>query len=151
MKQDLTETNELEDSLSENLLLQFSKIPWIFQHIIPTQLEVDGIKFPIDQTIDLMDFKKTYGHYRLRLVFVGFIKSKVVVVNTRLSEKKMRLVFRGENWLYYLFWMLIVAYLIFSKPFSILGLIVKISAFLLFSTIDLLTNFVRIEDENSDS
>jgi hypothetical protein len=37
----------MESSFPESQIIQFVKIPWIFRRLIPAQLEVDGIKFPL--------------------------------------------------------------------------------------------------------
>ncbi|CAM3369267.1 hypothetical protein G9H61_12545 [Aquirufa ecclesiirivi] len=63
-----------------NTVLYFHKIPAYFTHIIPTKLEVDGIKFPLQDEISLWALSKSYGHFKLRLVFFGLIKSKALII-----------------------------------------------------------------------
>lgn len=59
-----------------NGIIQFNKLPWIFRFIIPTKIDVDGVKYPLNHTIDLMVVPKSYGHYRLKLIFLGFLNQE---------------------------------------------------------------------------
>jgi hypothetical protein len=63
-----------------NGIIQFNKLPWIFRFIIPTKIDVDGIEYPLKHTIDLMGVPKSYGHYKLKLIFFGFLNQEQLLL-----------------------------------------------------------------------
>ena len=132
-----------------NGIIQFNKLPWILRFIIPTKIEVDGIKYPLNHTIDLMGMAKSYGHYRLKLIFFGFLKSRATIIEANQKSKWLSIIFRIDNWFYYLFGLSIVSFSFFSKsdfgtdlPFII--------CFVLTIFVELLIRFVYLKEVNSD-
>ncbi|MHA8050561.1 hypothetical protein V7S79_05560 [Aquirufa sp. ROCK-SH2] len=147
MPQNLTTKIHLEDTLRENQFLRFHKIPWIFRTLIPTQLEVDGVKWPLHLEVDVSSIAKKYGHYRLRLVFFGFIKSKTLIITANQSTTLLTFGYQFKKWVYVLLAYSAFAYLLFSKNSSLTILVIKICLFILFILIELLKNFVRIRGD----
>lgn len=131
--------------------ISIESIPWIFKQIIPTQLEVDGIKFPLTNEINLGDISKSYGHYRIRLVYWGLIKAKALVIDSNKTSIKINFKFQNNKWSYLLISIAISTYSILTKPQSILSLAIYICLFLFFLIIDLLFIFVEIQETNPPS
>ncbi len=133
-----------------NGIIQFNKLPWIFRFIIPTKIDVDGVKYPLNHTIDLMGMPKSYGHYRLKLIFFGFLKSRVTIIEANQKSKLLIIIFRNENWFYYSISYSAVSFLFWSK--SVFGAVLAIifCVFVLFVFIELLINFVYLKEVNSD-
>ena len=132
-----------------NGIIQFNKLPWILRFIIPTKIDVDGLKYPLNHTIDLMGMAKSYGHYRLKLIFFGFLKSRATIIEANQKSKWLSIIFRIDNWFYYLFVLSIVSFSFFSKsdfgtdlPFII--------CFVLTIFAELLVKFVYLKEVNSD-
>lgn len=128
--------------------LEFESIPWIFLHIIPTKLEVDGIKYHLNQNIDLSGISKSYGHHRLRLVFGGIIKTKPIIITAASSLHYIKFSFKYKNWHLFLIPLIASSYLVFSKPHSILLMCLLIPIFCIFQLIDGLIIFVHIQETN---
>ncbi|MFY9159195.1 hypothetical protein [Aquirufa ecclesiirivi] len=128
--------------------LEFESIPWIFLHIIPTKLEVDGIKYSLNHKIDLMSISKSYGHYRFRIIFVGLIKTKALVVESNKAHILIHFKFQNKKWYYYLLSTAVTAYLLFLEPQSKLTLLIASFVFFLFLFINMLANFVHIQETN---
>ena len=144
MPQNLTTEINFEDVTRENQFLRFHKIPWIFRTLIPTQLEVDGVKWPLHLEVDVSSIAKKYGHYRLRLVFFGFIKSKTLIITANQSTTLLTFGYQFKKWVYVLLAYSAFAYLLFSKNRSLTILVIKICLFNLFILIELLKNFIEI-------
>ena len=133
-----------------NGIIQFNKLPWIFRFIIPTKIDVDGVKYPLNHTIDLMGKPKSYGHYRLKLIFFGFLKSRVTIIEANQKSKLLIIIFRNENWFYYLISYSAVSFLFWSKSDFGAVLAIIFCLFVLFIFIELLINFVYLKEVNSD-
>jgi hypothetical protein len=133
-----------------NGIIQFNKLPWIFRFIIPTKIDVDGVKYPLNHTIDLMGMPKSYGHYRLKLIFFGFLKSRVTIIEVNQKSKLLSIIFRNENWFYYLISYSAVSFLFWSKSDFGAVLAIIFCVFILFIFIELLINFVYLKEVNSD-
>ena len=133
-----------------NGIIQFNKLPWIFRFIIPTKIDVDGIKYPLNHTIDLMGMAKSYGHYRLKLIFFGFLKSRVTIIEANQKSKLLIIIFRNENWFYYLISWSAVSFLFLSKSDFGAVLAIIFCVFVLFIFIELVINFVYLKEVNSD-
>jgi hypothetical protein len=133
-----------------NGIIQFNKLPWIFRFIIPTKIDVDGVKYPLSHTIDLMGVPKSYGHYRLKLIFLGFLKSRVTIIEVNQKSKLLSIIFRNENWFYYLISYSAVSFLFWSKSDFGAVLAIIFCVFILFIFIELLINFVYLKEVNSD-
>jgi len=133
-----------------NGIIQFNKLPWIFRFIIPTKIDVDGVKYPLSHTIDLMGISKSYGHYRLKLIFFGFLKSRVTIIEVNQKSKLLSIIFRNENWFYYLISYSAVSFLFWSKSDFGAVLAIIFCVFILFIFIELLINFVYLKEVNSD-
>ena len=146
MNSNLALINDKETSIPESQIIQFVKIPWIFRRLIPTQLDVDGIKFPLTPTIDTHLAIKSYGHYRLRLVCFGFIKTKALVVATKKSTIWMDFKISTHNWLLYLISRSALAYLVLSRPRSKRYLFIALTCFLIDILFDLIVQFYRIHE-----
>ena len=133
-----------------NGIIQFNKLPWIFRFIIPTKIDVDGVKYPLNHTIDLKGMPKSYGHYRLKLIFFRFLKSRVTIIEANQKSKLLIIIFRNENWFYYSISYSAVSFLFWSK--SVFGAVLAIifCVFVLFIFIELLINFVYLKEVNSD-
>jgi hypothetical protein len=144
MNSNLALTNDMESSIPESQIIQFVKIPWIFRRLIPTQLDVDGIKFPLTPTIDTHLAIKSYGHYRLRLVCFGFIKTKALVVATKKSTIWMDFKISTHNWLRYLISILVLAYLVLSRPRSKQYLFIALTCLSVGILFDFIIQFFRI-------
>lgn len=132
-----------------NGIIQFNKLPWILRFIIPTKIDVDGIKYPLNHTIDLMEMAKSYGHYRLKLIFFGFLKSRATIIEANQKSKWLSIIFRIDNWFYYLFGLSIVSFLFFSKSDFGTDLPIII-CFVLTIFVELLIRFVYLKEVNSD-
>jgi len=133
-----------------NGIIQFNKLPWIFRFIIPTKIDVDGIEYPLKHTIDLMGVPKSYGHYRLKLIFFGFLKSRATIIEANQKSQLLSIIFRIDNWFYYLIGLSVVSFLLFSKsdfgaflPFIICLFVLSIFA-------ELLIKFVYLKEVSSD-
>jgi len=133
-----------------NTIIQINKIPWIFQYLIPTQLEVDGIKYPLNQIIELKGISKSYGHYRLKLVFFGIIKSKVIIIEADQEFKFFIFKFQNKYWYYYLISYCPFPYLFFLRYQHGLGLVIIIFLSFLIILIELLMGFVSVKEIISD-
>ena len=81
-----------------NSNIKIDSIPWVFKCLIPTKLEVDGIKFPLTQNINLGDISKSYGHYRIRIIFIGLIKTKALVVDSNKTSTLIQFKFQNKKW-----------------------------------------------------
>jgi hypothetical protein len=144
MNPNLALTNDMEVSIPESQIIQFVKIPWIFHRLIPTQLEVDGFKFPLTPTIDTHLAIKSYGHYRMRLVCFGFIKTKALVVATKKSTIWMDFKISTHNWLRYLISILVLAYLVLPRPLSKQYLFIALTCLSVGILFDFIIQFFRI-------
>ena len=144
MNSNLALINDMETSIPESQIIQFVKIPWIFRRLIPTQLDVDGIKFPLTPTIDTHLAIKSYGHYRLRLVCFGFIKTKALVVATKKSTIWMDFKISTHNWLLYLISRSALAYLVLSRPRSKQYLFIALTCLSVGILFDFIIQFFRI-------
>lgn len=133
-----------------NGIIQFNKLPWIFRFIIPTKIDVDGVKYPLNHTIDLMGMPKSYGHYRLKLIFFGFLKSRVTIIEANQKSKLLIIIFRNENWFYYLIVYSALSFLFWSKSDFGAVLAIIICLFVLSIFVELLINFVYLKEVNSD-
>lgn len=133
-----------------NGIIQFNKLPWIFRFIIPTKIDVDGVKYPLNHTIDLMGVPKSYGHYRLKLIFFGFLKSRVTIIEANQKSKLLIIIFRNENWFYYLIVYSALSFLFWSKSDFGAVLAIIICLFVLSIFVELLINFVYLKEVNSD-
>jgi len=133
-----------------NRIIQFNKLPWIFRFIIPTKIDVDGIEYPLNHTIDLMGVPKSYGHYRLKLIFFGFLKSRATIIEANQKSKLLSIIFRIDNWFYYLIGISVVSFLLFSKSDFGAFLPIIICLFVLFIFAELLIKFVYLKEVNSD-
>jgi len=132
-----------------NGIIQFNKLPWIFRFIIPTKIDVVGIKYPLNHTIDLKGMAKSYGHYRLKLIFFGFLKSRATIIEANQKSKLLSIIFRIDNWFYYLFGLSVVSFLFFAK--SDFGTYLPIIiCFVLTIFVELLIRFVYLKEVNSD-
>lgn len=132
--------------MNTTILLDF--IPRIFKSLIPTKLEVDGLEYPLHHKIELGDYSKTYGHHRLRVVFMGFIKTKTLVVDANKNSILINFKFQNKKWLYYFISIAASTYLLFSKPLSKLILIIFVFVFILLLIIDMLMFFVQIQEKH---
>lgn len=132
-----------------NGIIQFNKLPWIFRFIIPTKIDVDGIKYPLNHTIDLMGMAKSYGHYRLKLFFFAFLKSRATIIEANQKSNLLSIIFRIDNWFYYLFGLSIVSFLFFSKSDFGTDLPIII-CFVLTIFVELLIRFVYLKEVNSN-
>ena len=146
MNSNLALTNDMEISIPESQIIQFVKIPWFFYRLIPTQLEVDGIKFPLTPTIYTHLAIKSYGHYRIRLVCFGFIKTKALVVATKKSTIWMDFKISTYNWLLYLISRSALAYLVLSRPRSKRSLFIALTCFFFGIFFDFIVHFFRIHE-----
>ena len=133
-----------------NGIIQFNKLPWIFRFIIPTKIDVDGIKYPLKYTIDLMGMAKSYGHYRLKLIFFGFLKSRATIIEANQKSQLLSIIFRIDNWFYYLIGISVVSFLLFSKSDFGAVLPIIICLFVLSIFAELLIKFVYLKEVNSD-
>jgi len=133
-----------------NGIIQFNKLPWIFRFIIPTKIDVDGIEYPLKHTIDLMGVPKSYGHYRLKLIFFGFLKSRATIIEANQKSQLLSIIFRIDNWFYYLIGLSVVSFLLFSKSDFGAFLPIIICLFVLFIFAELLIKFVYLKEVNSD-
>ena len=133
-----------------NGIIQFNKLPWIFRFIIPTKIDVDGIKYPLNHTIDLMGMAKSYGHYRLKLIFFGFLKSRATIIEANQKSKLLIILFRNENWFNYLISYAALSFLLFSESDFGVVLAIIICLFVLFIFVELLIKFVYLKEVNSD-
>jgi hypothetical protein len=133
-----------------NGIIQFNKLPWIFRFIIPTKIDVDGVKYPLNHTIDLMGVPKSYGHYRLKLIFFGFLKSRVTIIEANQKYKLLSIIFRNENWFYYLIVYSALSFLFWSKSDFGAVLAIIICLFVLSIFVELLINFVYLKEVSSD-
>jgi hypothetical protein len=132
-----------------NGIIQFNKLPWIFRFIIPTKIDVDGIKYPLNHTIDLMGMAKSYGHYRLKLIFFGFLKSRATIIEANQKSKLLSIIFRIDNWFYYLISYSALSFLFFFKSDFGTDLPIII-CFVLTICVELLIKFVYLKEVNSD-
>ena len=133
-----------------NGIIQFNKLPWIFRFIIPTKIDVDGIEYPLKHTIDLMGVPKSYGHYRLKLNFFGFLKSRATIIEANQKSKLLIILFRNENWFNYLISYSALSFLLFSESDFGVVLAIIICLFVLFIFVELLIKFVYLKEVNSD-
>ena len=133
-----------------NGIIQFNKLPWILRFIIPTKIDVDGIKYPLNHTIDLMEMAKSYGHYRLKLIFFGFLKSRATIIEANQKSKWLSIIFRIDNWFYHLIGLSIISFLFFFKSDFGTDLPIIICLFVLSIFAELLIKFVYLKEVNSD-
>ncbi len=133
-----------------NGIIQFNKLPWILRFIIPTKIDVDGIKYPLNHTIDLMGMAKSYGHYRLKLIFFGFLKSRATIIEANQKSKWLSIIFRIDNWFYYLIVYSALSFLLFYKSDfgAVLPFIICLFVLTIFA--ELLIKFVYLKEVNSD-
>ncbi|MHA8052984.1 hypothetical protein [Aquirufa sp. Wall-65K1] len=77
-----------------NTTLYFDQTPIYFTLFIPCKLEIDGVLFPLQNEIQLGELSKNYGHFRLRLIFFGIVKSKPTIVsaNNKFIHLKIALI-----------------------------------------------------------
>jgi hypothetical protein len=133
-----------------NTIIQFNKLPWFFRYIIPTQIDVDGISYPLNHKIEILGTPRFYGHHRLKLIFLGFLKSRATIIDANQKTNSLMIIFRNENWFYYLISYSAVLYLFFSKSNFGAVLAIFICMFVLFIFVELLINFVILIEVNVD-
>lgn len=134
-----------------NSSINIDSIPLPFKYLIPTKLEVDGIKFPLTHEIDIGNISKTYGHYRIRIVLMGIIKTKALVVDANKTSILIQFKFQNKKWYYYLISFAVTIYLIYIEPQTRLTLVISACIFIILVLIDLLINFVEIQEANPPS
>lgn len=134
-----------------NTILYLHKVPAYFTHIIPTKLEVNGVIFPLQDDISLWSISKGYGHYKLRLVFFGLIKSKALIISANKPFIHMKVVLIRYKIPHFTLSMMAVSfplvYKINSKVMAYAFLIISPITYML----DALTHLVEIKETNPSS
>ena len=134
-----------------NTILYLHKVPAYFTHIIPTKLEVDGVIFPLRDEISLWSISKGYGHYKLRLVFFGLIKSKALIISANKPFIHLKVVLIRYKIPRFTLSMMAVSfplvYKINSKVMAYAFLIISPITYML----DALTHLVEIKETNPPS
>lgn len=132
-----------------NTILYLHKVPAYFTHIIPTKLEVDGVIFPLRDEISLWSISKGYGHYKLRLVFFGLIKSKALILSANEPLIHLKIVIVRYKIPQFTLGMMAICLPLLSSNHSNF----KVLAFILFTPLvymmETLTNFVQIQESDS--
>lgn len=123
----------------------------VFTHIIPTKLEVDGVVFPPGDEISLWSISKGYGHYHVRLVFFGLIKSKALIIPASKKSIHLKVVLIRHKIPHYTLSILAICLPLLNRVHSNF----KIYAFILICPfvyiMESLTNFVEIHVNDSPS